>query len=183
MKNDNLKAIIVLLVACLVVAVLLAGVNTITKDKIAEANEQKIKESLSGLIEGVTVDSYVQLTDEELSVLPEDVAGSIEAAFRDKDGRGWAFIFTAKSSFSSNGPMKYSVGIDPEGRICGFCEIEYMESQDFGDGFPSNFDGKDASEVSEFDVGALKTGATFSAKAFKQGLENALRAFELLSRS
>lgn len=58
-----------------------------------------------------------------------------------------------------------------------------MESQNFGDGFPSNFDGKDASEVSGFDVGALKTGATFSAKAFKAGLENALRAFELLSRS
>lgn len=183
MKNDNLKAIIVLLTACLVVAVLLAGVNSITKDKIAEANEQKIKESLGGLIEGVSVEDYVQLTDGELSALPEDVADSLEAVFRDRNGRGFAFIFTAKSSFSSNGPMKYSVGIDPEGKICGFCEIEYMESQNFGDDFPSNFNGKDAGGVSDFDVGALKTGATFSAKAFKQGLEDVFRAFEILSKS
>lgn len=183
MKNDNLKAIIVLLTACLVVAVLLAGVNSITKDKIAEANAQNIKNSLDGLIEGVGINDYVQLTDDELAALPEDVASSIEAVFRDKNGRGFAFIFTAKSSFSSNGPMKFSVGIDPEGKICGFCEIEYMESQDFGDSFPDNFNGKDAGGVADLDVGALKTGATFSAKAFKSGLQNALAAFEILNKS
>lgn len=188
MKNEGIKAIIVLAAIALVVMVALAGINMITKDRIAENERLAILESLEKMNEenkdlNAPLENYDEVSTSVLEALiPANTLESIEKVFKDRVNGGYAFIFIAKSSFSSS-PMKYSVYIDSEGKIAAIQEINYMESKDFGEGFTSNFLGKNESEAESFDVASLKTGATYSAKAFKTGLNAALDAFRILSEN
>ena len=103
MKNDNVKSLIVLTSCALVIMVLLAGINILTADRIEENNYKKMMKSLEGLIPEIETEDYEQIAD--LSSYPK----SISAVFVDKEGRGIAVIFTAKSQYSSS-TMKYAVG-------------------------------------------------------------------------
>lgn len=188
MKNEGIKSIIVLAAIALVVMVALAGINMVTKDRIAENERLAILESLEKMNEenkdlNAPLENYDEIARPVLEALvPENTLSSIEKVFKDRVNGGYAFIFTAKSSFSSS-PMKYSVYIDSEGKIAAIQKINYMESKNFGDSFPNNFLGKNESESDSFDVASLKTGATYSAKAFKTGINAALDTFRILSEN
>ena len=187
MKSISTKAVVVLTVISLIVMVLLAGINTLTKDKIAENDRLAILDSLAKINESAElagkapVENYDNLED-ALKALPEELQKSIVAVFHDRVNDGYAFIFQATSSFSS-APMKYTVYIDSEGRIVAFTQIDYMESKNFGASFPSNFHGKNEAETEAFNVADLKTGATYSAKAFKKGLSAVFDAYAIISEN
>lgn len=166
MKNDNVKSVVVLFACCLVVAVLLAGINLITAPIIEENNRIAILNSLEGLIDGAEFDQI------EISELPS----SITNVFVDTNGGGYAMIFTAKSQYSSS-PMQYSVGISREGKITAIKQITYMESKSFGD-YPQSFIGADRSESSEAEVFA---GVTYSSNAFKSALDDVFEAFTIIT--
>lgn len=187
MKNISIKAVVVLTVISLIVMVLLAGINVLTKDQIAENDRLAILDSLSKINESAElagkapVENYDNLED-ALNTLPEELQKSIVAAFHDRVNDGYAFIFTATSAFSSS-PMRYTVYIDTDGKITTFTQIEYMESRYFGDKFPSNFHGKNEAEAEAINVGDLRTGATYSAKAFKKGLSAVFDAYAIISEN
>lgn len=168
MKNDSIKAVLVLFACCLVVAVLLAGINAVTAPIIEENNAQKVLASLDGLIPGA---DYEQR--EDLSDLPS----SISAVFVDKNGGGVAIIFSATSQYSSS-PMQYSVGIGSDGKIIAIKQITYMESKSFGD-YPQSFVGNDKNSSASVEVFG---GVTYSSNAFKSGLNDAFAAFEIINQ-
>ena len=168
MKNDNVKSLIVLTSCALVIMVLLAGINILTADRIEENNYKKMMKSLEGLIPEIETEDYEQIAD--LSSYPK----SISAVFVDKEGRGIAVIFTAKSQYSSS-PMKYAVGFDSDGKIISINQITYMESKSFGNYYKS-FAGLEEAEAEGVEVFG---GVTYSSNAFKSGLKNAFEAFEI----
>ena len=187
MKNVGIKAVVVLTIISLIVMVLLAGINSITKDRIAENERLAILDSLAKINESAElngsapVEHYDNLEDERLK-LSEELQKSIVAVFHDRVNDGYAFIFQATSSFSSS-PMKYTVYIDEDGKIVAFTKIDYMESKNFGDKFPSNFHGKNEAETEALNVADLKTGATYSAKAFKKGLSAVFDAYAIITEN
>ncbi len=168
MKNDNIKSVIVLFSCCLIVAVLLAGINVVTAPIIEENNYKKMLASLEGLIPGA---DYEQR--EDLSELPP----SISAVFVDKNGAGVAIIFSAKSQYSSS-PMQYSVGIGSDGKIISIKQITYMESKSYGD-YPQSFVGNDQGGAASVEVFG---GVTYSSNAFKSGLNDAFEAFKIITQ-
>lgn len=167
MKNDNVKAVVVLFACCLVVAVLLAGINLVTAPIIEENNRLAILASLEGLIDGAEFDE----------ITTDGLPASVTNAFVDKNGGGYAMIFTAKSQYSSS-PMQYSVGISADGKITAIKQITYMESKSYGTYYES-FVGADSSSVAGAEVFA---GVTYSSNAFKGGLSDALEAFKILDQ-
>ena len=188
MKNESMKAVVVLTLFSIIVMVVLAGVNVLTKDQIIANEKQAILDSLAEINKtkelngSAPVENYVNL-EEQRNALSNDLKKSIVAIFYDQVNDGYAFIFQASSSFSSSGPMKYTVYVDSEGKIVAFTEIDYMDSKDFGDNFPSNFHGKNEAETDAFNVAELKTGATYSAKAFKKGLSAVFDAYAIITEN
>ena len=168
MKNEAIKAVIVLTLISLIVMSLLAGINTVTKDIIAENEYKKMMASLEGLIPEVAGEDYEQITD--LSAYPT----SIKNVFVDKNGRGIAIIFAVKSQYSS-GDMKYSVGFDMNGKIIAVKQISYMESKSFGN-YYETFAGLEQASAAAVEVFG---GVTYSSNAFKSGLNDAFVAFGL----
>jgi len=168
MKNDSIKAVVVLTLFSIIVMVLLAGINTVTEPIIAENDYKKMMDSLNGLIPGVNGEDYEQITD--LAEYPE----SVQNVFVDKNGRGIAVIFAVTSQYSS-GDMKYSVGFDNDGKIVSVNQISYMESKSFGNYF-KDFAGFDQSGAASVEVFG---GVTYSSNAFKSGLNDAFEAFKL----
>jgi Na+-translocating ferredoxin:NAD+ oxidoreductase RnfG subunit len=169
MKNDAIKAIVVLTLISLIIMSLLSGINLLTKDRIAQNEYEKMMKSLDGLIPEVVREDYEQITD--LAGYPK----SIQNVFVDKNGRGVAIIFAVKSQYSS-GDMKYSVGFDNEGKIISVKQLSYMESKSFGkyyEGFVGLLQ-DDAAGVEVFG------GVTYSSNAFKSGLNDAFIALGLV---
>lgn len=163
MKNDNIKSVVVLFACCLVVALLLAGVNTITAPIIDQNNQNAQFAALEGLIPNA---QYEEKTG--LEGIPETING----IFVDKNGGGAAIVFSATSSYSS-GPMQYAVGIDADGKILAIKKIAYMESKDFGS-YPESFVGK---EYAGIDSVEAFSGVTYSSNAFKASLKDAFTAY------
>lgn len=163
MKNDNVKSVVVLFACCLVVALLLAGVNMVTAPIIEQNSQNAQFEALEGLIPDA---QYEEKTD--LEGIPETING----IFVDKNGGGAAIVFSATSSYSS-GPMQYAVGIDADGKILAIKEISYMESKDYGN-YPESFVGK---EYAAIDSVEAFSGVTYSSNAFKAGLKDAFSAY------
>lgn len=168
MKNDAIKSVVVLTLFSIIVMVVLAGVNIVTAPLIEKNEYEKMMKSLDGLIPGINGEDYIQVTD--LSGYPESVTN----VFVDKDGRGTAVIFAVKTQYSK-GNMKYSVGIDPEGKIVSVNQISYMESKSYKT-YYKDFSGLDQSGAAGVEV---YSGVTYSSNAFKSGLEDAFKAFAL----
>ena len=173
-KNDSVKSIVVLLSICLLVAVLLASVNMLTKDIIKNADEQKQNEALRSVVEGA---------EEFLDVTPEDCDESIVAVYKETEGRGYAVLLSIKGYDSSN-PMSVAVGFDNEGKITK-CHVISCSGETSGIGtkvsdstFLSKFDGK--SDVADVDT---ISGATISSSAFIDAVDEALRAVELVKEA
>lgn len=165
MKNDNVKAIIVLFSFCLIIAVILATVNLLTAPMIEENNKKAQLTAIEGLIEGAVFEQISELDD-----LPETITG----VFKDKNGGGLAITFATTSQYSS-GDMQYAVGINSDGRITGIKEIAYMESKDFGQ-YPETFIGKQSTEIDTTDA---FSGVTYSSAAFKSALKDAFAVFDI----
>ena len=163
MKNDNVKSVVVLFACCLVVALLLAGVNTITAPIIDQNNQNAQFAALEGLIPDAQYEEKTGL---------EGIPQTINGIFVDKNGGGAAIVFSATSSYSS-GPMQYAVGIDADGKILAIKKIAYMESKDFGS-YPESFVGK---EYAGIDSVEAFSGVTYSSNAFKASLKDAFTAY------
>ena len=106
--KKNLKPIIVLGVICLVVAALLSVVNSLTFEKIADYEAQKVFESLK-----VVLDGHFENVD-----LPENKPQSITGVYKVTDGDGGAFkghvVTIQQKGYASD--ISITVGIDGEGK-------------------------------------------------------------------
>ena len=174
-KNDTLKSIIVLVSICLVIAAAMAGVNMLTKDRIAAVQAEKEAKALEAVLSENA--GFEKLSD--IADLPE----TVKAVYRDKDGEGIAMLLAAKGYDSSN-PISIAVGFDKDGNItkCHVIsctgETSGIGTKVKGESFLSQFSGNG-------DMGGVDTisGATISSSAFLSAVEDAFKVIGTINIS
>ena len=169
MKKEAIMPIAVLTVICVVVAALLGAVNLLTRDKIAENALKKEQASLIEVMPGAS-------TFDEVDI-PTGAASTVKSVYREVGGRGYVFIMVAEKTDYSSGDMTISVGVS-EGKITGAKLTSYNESKDLGKNtYPEKFVGKSEADYDNVEV---TSGVTFSSKAFKAAIGDALACAALL---
>lgn len=166
--NGNVKSVIVLTVICLVVTALLALTNHFTAPVIKTARDKKIEDSLKTVIP-----EMYSIRDAEI---PEGASKTIKNIYIINDDL-YAVVLATTSAYSS-GDMGVTVGINAEGEVIGVTLTSYFESKDFGkETYPQNYIGKTLDDYADVDT---FSGVTYSSKAFRNAIGDALRAIKLL---
>ncbi len=156
MKNDSIKSVIVLCSICLVVALSLSSVNTITAPIIEEAKSNAANEAYFTVLPNAT----------DFETLSGEFPDSVLEAKKDIGGSGYAFKLTASSSFSKS-PIEMVVGIGADGKITDISFINYAETKGTAGEFQALYKGKDSS------TSDMLAGATYSSAAIKGAIDDA----------
>lgn len=164
MKN-NIKSVVVLTAICLVVSVILAGVNFITAPVIAENDEKASNASLAVVMpEGGSF--------EEIDITAFELPATVIGAFKAENG-GHVIKLSA-SGYGSD--MIIMCGVNAEGTITGAECISSNETLGFEKTYGENF--KDVSDVDSVDTIAT---ATLTTTAYKNAVKDAQNANIILS--
>lgn len=177
MKKDYLKSIVVLTAICLVIAAVMAGVNSLTSPIIDEANAKAEREALMAVLPGAADFESVELSKEISEKYP-----SVSAIYADTANAGYAVMLKAKGYDGSN-PMSIAVGVDAGGNIIK-CQVISCSGETTGIGtkvsgedFLEQFAGADASLEGVDSI----SGATISSKGFIGAVKEALEAVKAVS--
>ena len=174
MKNISyiLRLALTLLIITSVMAAALAGVNSITADKIAAATAEKTQKAIAEVLPGASNAEQIRFTD---------TTGLVTAVYQ-ADG-GYA-VQVVPSGF--DGEITMMVGVDNEGKVLGISIISHTETAGLGavaaadnakgEAFRSQFVGlggklsvsKDGGEVDAL------TGATITSRAIVEGINAAV---------
>ena len=172
MKNEKgvkqiLRLTVTLLLICALVAAVLAGVNTITKDKIAAAQEQKTLDALAAVLPGVDGLEPMELTGE---------TGIVSSVYASGDSYA---VQVEPAGF--NGKVTMMVGVSG-GKVTGVSVISHTETPGLGavaaedsakgNDFRGQFVGGEVFTVGE-NVDAM-SGATITSKAVTTGVNAAV---------
>lgn len=168
MKNEFVKLSVTLCVITLIAALLLAGVNTITKEKIALAEEEAKISAMESILS--KADTF------------ESVNENITAGLENGVVIGYCVNTTVKG-FA--GDVNMLVGINNDGTLAGIDVLSHSETAGLGakadtDEFKNRFTGKDAilsivkTKTDRSDEVQAITGATITSKAIAKGIEDAL---------
>lgn len=178
MKNNVLyvlKLALILLVITGSVALVLAGVNAITEDRIAAIQLKKTEQAIAKVLEG---------EPEELTLTGD--TGIVRSAYKSEFGYA---VEVAPNGF--DGEILMMVGVDLEGKVTGISIISQTETAGLGaeaaaenakgNAFRDQFVGLGVGEVAlQKDGGTLDalTGATISSRAVAEGINAALEFVE-----
>lgn len=174
MKKEGFAApVIVLTVICLVVAGLLAYVNSITAPVIAEAAALAAEEAKKEVLP--EADSF---TDIDLT-LYEGIPETVESAAEADNGAGMVFILSGPGY---GGQMEIIVGIGSDGTVTGTKVLEHSETAGLGaritgEKFRDQFIGESEGLANV----ELISGSTISSKAFVGLVNDAFTAFDVIS--
>ena len=172
MKKDSLKSIIVITAICLVIAALMAAINSITSPMIAEANAKAEKEALFKVLP--EAEDFAKVEDG--IELPE----SVTAVYVETKGKGVAVMLSAKGYDSSN-PMVIAVGIDAEGKITK-CHVVSCNGETSGIGTKVNtpaFLDQFSGAGNGLEGVDTISGATISSSAFISAVKDALEVYQM----
>lgn len=156
-KSNAFKNISVLFVVALVSVALLAVLNQVTKDKIADAETAARNE----VYQSVYADA-ASFEEQKIDYTPEDesivINTVLQADSSDKQKLGYVFDVTSKNGYG--GDVQIAVGITNEGEVTAFKVIAASETPGLGaksmeDEYASQFSGLSALKHIEFS----KTGA------------------------
>lgn len=165
--KKDLKPVLVLGAICLVVALLLAGVNMLTSDKIRGDKEAAVTKSLEQVMPGI---------DPEDVTSEYDLTGTtVTTVYRDKNGKGHVITLSSAKGYTGNAIL-LTIGIDNEGKVTGAVITSNPESKgvDQTNAFFESFGGKNPEEVFNAE---LVAGVTYSSTAVRNA---ALDAFKVL---
>ena len=172
MKNFKFiaKVGLSLFVICTIVALLLAVVNGLTKDKIAENNNLKMQETIASIFgEGIEL----QDTDVEI----KDSVNAVYTVTKDGTEIGYA-VYVTPQGFKA--PIEMMVGINPDGSVMDVKIISLSETPGLGSKVEENdFIGQYKGGLGEFTVKGNITpvaGATISSTAVTTGVNDAMNA-------
>ena len=184
MKKENnalyiLRLAVTLLAICAAVALALAGVNAITKDRIAAIQAEKTQKAIAEVLPGVTDVEEIAFTDE---------SGLVSTVY--KSDLGYAVEVSPTSGFA--GAIKMMVGVSHDGKVLGVSIISHAETAGLGavaaentskgHAFRHQFQlltGNISIGSGENQVDAL-TGATITSQAIVDGVNTALACVENL---
>ena len=107
---------------------------------------------------------------EDITATLSGVPASVVKVNKEKSGLGYVIEATASSQYTGATPMDIVIGVDSTGKICGIKLAAHSESLIFGEDYPSTYIGKDSALAGV----ELYAGSTFSSKAFKGAVEEAL---------
>ena len=184
MKKENnalyiLRLAVTLLAICAAVALALAGVNAITKDRIAAIQAEKTQKAIAEVLFGATDVEEISFTDE---------SGLISTVY--KSDLGYAVEVTPTSGFT--GAIKMMVGVSHDGKVLGVSIISHAETAGLGavagassakgQAFRDSFLGLTAPVSPNKDGGQADTitGATITSRAICDGVNAALACVENL---
>lgn len=163
---EYVRMVLVLLLICAVTSGVVAGVNALTKEKIAENLEMQIKSSISEMFgEGI---EYTTLTE-----IPAGVEEVYEIV------RGGETMYCANINSSGfGGDVNMLVGLAKDGKIIGVSVVSHSETPGLGSvaaesGFLGQFVG-----VNNPDRVDSIAGATISSEAVKAGIAEAQRILD-----
>lgn len=172
-RNDAvfvLKTALILLLVCGFAAGVLAEVNALTKDRIAENELRKRNDAVASMFgEGV------QAAELETDVL-SPVSGVLEIK-KDGAAAGYAVMVTGKG-FGDD--IEMLVGVGTDGKIIGVRILSMAETPGVGsktgeDAFLGQFTGRSGSLKLGGDINAV-TGATISSRAVTDAVNAAVAA-------
>lgn len=164
-KDSNLYKMTLLGVLCAVCGILLSFVNGVTEPVIAENALAKVKENLLVIFPDA---EFEDVTDQYLK---DDTTGLIDNVYVAK---GEGTIFKVHGVGYNSAGLTFMVGFDTEGKVAGFMALEQNETSGIGsavfdDAFASQYIGvKSADEI------PMKSGATLTSTAVKDGISAAL---------
>ena len=170
-KEGFVVPIIVLTVICLVVAGLLAYVNSITAPVIAKAAALAEEEAKKEVLP--EADSFT--TVEDLT----DCPATLESAYQADNGAGMVFILSGPGY---GGQMQIIVGISGEKTVTGTRVLQHAETAGLGaritgEKFRDQFIGQDES-LSGVE---LISGSTISSKEFRSLVTDAFAAYQTIA--
>ncbi len=164
MKNTSsvayiLRLVLTLFLICAVVAGALAGVNMITKDRIAAAKAEKTLQAISKVLPDGDQATEIDFTDN---------SGTVTAVYASPGG--YAVKVAANGC---KGIIDMMVGLDKDGKVLGICVISHSETAGIGD-FISKDSAKGEAFREQF-VGFdgsvdVVSGATITSKAVESGV-------------
>ena len=173
MRNDRtlmnlVRLTVTLLTICAVVAAVLAGVNMITKDKIAEIQNQKIEKAIQEVIPNAQDVQQLPLSGD---------AGIVQAVYT---ANGSYALQVAPGGF--DGEVIMMVGIS-EGKVAGISVISHTETPGLGavaaaqnakgEAFRGQFVGQEGMLAIGDQIDAM-SGATITSTAVVTGVNAAL---------
>ena len=171
--NEIIKPVLVLVCICLVVTALLAYINSVTSPIIAKAEEEKTRQAMTEVLS--EADSFEKL---EIENLPERVTEAYSAT----NGAGYVFMLTTKGY---GGDMKLICGMDADGVIEQCKTLSHAETSGLGsktaeDPYRNQYCKKSAETLGEVDA---ITGATISSTAYKNAIEDAFKAYDMVKEA
>ena len=171
--NEIIKPVLVLVCICLVVTALLAYINSVTSPIIAKAEQEKTEQAMSEVL--AEADGFNPL---EIENLPERVTEVYSA----QNGSGYVFMLTTKGY---GGDMKLICGMKADGTIEQCKTLSHAETSGLGsktaeDPYRNQYSGKSDDTLSEVDA---ITGATISSTAYKNAIEDAFKAFDMVKEA
>ncbi|MCI6617137.1 FMN-binding protein [Ruminococcus sp.] len=171
--NEIIKPVLVLVCICLIVTALLAYINSVTSPIIAKAEQEKTEQAMSEVL--ADADGFEKL---EIENLPERVTEVYSA----QNGSGYVFMLTTKGY---GGDMKLICGMKSDGTIEQCKTLSHAETSGLGsktaeDPYRNQYCGKNADTLSEVDA---ITGATISSTAYKNAIEDAFKAFDMVKEA
>lgn len=165
--SKTMKSIITLSTICLIIAVILAGVNYITAPFIKAAEDEATNAALREVYPSAS--SFEALDISEY----EGIAESINEVYKADDG---GFVVKLTTTGYSSG-MVIMCGIDTAGVVTGAVCIASSETLGYEKTYGSSLVGKDFADVSEADT---VSGATKTTKAYRDAVALAIETVELM---
>ena len=177
-KESNLKYILRLTLTLLLitafVAAALAGVNAITKDKIAAIQLEKANQAMNEVLPGY----------EGFEACPFTGSASVKNVYLPQGGDGSAFVVEV-APVGFGGEILMMVGVDG-GKVTGVSIVSQTETAGLGaivadktekgEAFRGQFAGQEGTVQVDKDGGQIQaiTGATITSRAVAQGVTDAL---------
>ena len=161
MKNNYLKSIIVLGSICLVVALLLSGVNQITAPIIEKQASSAADEAYLTVLPNA----------ESFETVNGDFPETVLEMKKDLGGTGFAFKLQTSSSYSQS-PLQMILSIDSNGVITKLVITNYAETKGSAAEFMPIYDGKDGNLAD-----TIIAGCTYTSTAIKGAVTDAFNVF------
>lgn len=176
LKSEQVRLVYTLVIICVAVSVLLAGVNLLTRDKIALIQKEKADEARNQVLAAQTYEK------EDVAFKNSEIT-EIYAAKNGSEAVGKCISVTVKGSQDD---ISLIVGITADGEVSGVKIVAHAETAGLGalavkEEFLSQYKGEGAftvvkGESAEGEISAI-SGATVTSKAVTLGVNIALAEF------
>jgi electron transport complex protein RnfG len=198
MNSSNQKLIrsaASLAVVALIGTTLLAAVNELTAERIAEQERRVVLEQLGQIVKPERYDNRLQedlIVVEDESHFPRGQSVTVYRAR--KDGEPTALVMKLAAVNGYNGTIRLLVGINADGSLCGVRVASHKETPGLGDAIEIEksdwvlgFDGHSLQAPSAFSWAVKRdggrfdqfTGATITPRAVVEAVRMALEYFQL----